>query len=378
MRVALVTTYDPRDPAVRSGWAHHMLRSFRDARVEVDAIGPLRERGRVTGRVRARAEARLAGRVYDPYRAVPNGRTLSRQVARLADGADVVLTTECVPVSHLDQGKPVVLWADATFARLVDFYPDFTGLTRATRRDGETLERRGLERCDLAVFSSHWAAASAIDHYGIDVARVAVVPWGANLDEVPSSDDVAAMTRQRRADHDLLRVLFLGGDWPRKGGPVAVSCVRELNRRGVRAELTVVGCRIPAADDAPFVHVLGPVDKYDGTGGRVLRRALADAHVLLLPTTADCTPLAVAEAAAFGVPAIVADVGGLAEMVDDRSGSLLPAGSPPSAYADALERLHRDPDALDAMSRGARCRFETELNWPVATRRMAEMLEQVR
>lgn len=378
MRVALVTTYDPGDPNTRSGWAHHMLRALRANDVDVTPVGPLREHGRLTGRARARVEARLAGRTFDPYRAEANGRALSRQVERLAGATDVVLTTECVPISFLAAGKPVALWADATFARLVDFYPDFTALSGATRRDGETLERRGLHRCDLAMFSSRWAAASARDHYGVDAGRVAVVPWGANLVEVPSRDDVASMQAQRRSG-GVLRALFLGGDWVRKGGPVAVSCVRELNRRHVPVELVVVGCRVPPDDEDESVQVVGPVDKYEPAGGRVLWQILAAAHVLLLPSSADCTPLAVAEAAAFGVPAIVSDIGGLPEMVEHGySGWVLPAGSTATQYADVVAQLHGDRDALDAAGAAARCRFETELNWPVAARRVTTMLERLR
>ena len=63
-----------------------------------------------------------------------------------------------------------------------------------------------------------------------------------------------------------------------------------------------------------------------------LYRAFAESHFLVLPTQADCTPLVIAEANAFGVPCLVSVLGGLPTLVQDgQNGRLYPPGVGPTA-----------------------------------------------
>ena len=54
-----------------------------------------------------------------------------------------------------------------------------------------------------------------------------------------------------------LRLLFIGMDWQRKGGPVALAVTRELNRMNIPAGLTVIGCN-PLLDEADLRTVTLP------------------------------------------------------------------------------------------------------------------------
>ncbi len=41
---------------------------------------------------------------------------------------------------------------------------------------------------------------------------------------------------------DICKLLFIGVDWERKGGDVALKVVELLNNMGVQTELHIVGC----------------------------------------------------------------------------------------------------------------------------------------
>ena len=55
---------------------------------------------------------------------------------------------------------------------------------------------------------------------------------------------------------------------------------------------------------------------------------------MLFPTRADCTPIALCEAAAYGIPVVAADVGGISSIVTPNTGRLMPATSTPEDYAE--------------------------------------------
>lgn len=64
------------------------------------------------------------------------------------------------------------------------------------------------------------------------------------------------------------------------------------------------------------------------------------------------------EAMSLGIPAVVTDVGGNPEIVDDgRTGFLTPSDNAP-AFAEAMSRLHGSPSLSLSMSENAKQRFQ--------------------
>ena len=56
----------------------------------------------------------------------------------------------------------------------------------------------------------------------------------------------------------------------------------------------------------------------------------------------DCTPIALCEAAAYGIPVIASDVGGVSTIVTEGNGRLMPPGSSADDYTTAVLDLVRD------------------------------------
>ncbi len=90
---------------------------------------------------------------------------------------------------------------------------------------------------------------------------------------------------------------------------------------------------------------------------------LREARALLLPSTwYEAQPRVILEAFAAGVPVIASRIGGLAELVDERSGSLVLSGDP-AAWAAAAERLLDDAESVrlgDGAYRAWRERYSPE------------------
>lgn len=287
---------------------------------------------------------------------------------------DIVVAPMGSPlIAMLDCSIPLVYASDTTFRLMVDYYPTHTGLSNNALRVGDDFERMAISRADLILYSSQWAARSAIDDYGAAPGKVHVVPFGANLDDPPTTEQAV---RERPAES--CRLLFVGTDWQRKGGDIALEVHTALRKMGCPSTLTICGCTPPVSVLPEGVTVVGRLDKNDPKQRRCLYDLYLSHHLFLFPTRADCSPRVVCEANAFGLPALVTDTGGVAELVHSgRTGLVFESKEEPEVYAQKIVELYSDHSAYTEMVRASRLEFETRLNWDVWGRSVKRMLRRL-
>jgi glycosyltransferase involved in cell wall biosynthesis len=157
------------------------------------------------------------------------------------------------------------------------------------------------------------------------------------------------------------RVLYAGFLTPRKGLIDLFEASARLLERGVDHEVLVAGGTPPEGSSAeeevrraagPAVRFLG-AQPHAAMPGRYL-----DADIYCLPSWWEAMPLSVLEAMAAGLPVVATRVGDVARAVEDGvTGRLVPPRNP-TALAEALEPLLRDPEQRRAMGAAARRRVE--------------------
>lgn len=86
-----------------------------------------------------------------------------------------------------------------------------------------------------------------------------------------------------------------------------------------------------------------------------------DHHVLVLPSRAEGLPIVLVEALLAGRPAVVSDVAGNGELLEDGATGFLAAAPTDAAFAVALERLWQARDRLEAMGRRAAREIRTRI-----------------
>jgi glycosyltransferase involved in cell wall biosynthesis len=206
---------------------------------------------------------------------------------------------------------------------------------------GKRRLRERAYRGAAAIFPwSRWAAGALVDEYGLDPSRVHVVPPGI---------DLATWTvPPRRDDGDGdVQVLFVGGDFYRKGGDLLTAWADTTRLTGWQLHL-VTRDRVTTSN--PRVHVCNGLTSNDPQ----LRKLYEQAHVFALPTRADCYSLASMEAMAAGLPVIVSEVGGTGDIIrDGETGFLIPPGDG-SRLAASLDALVADRSARQRMGLAAR------------------------
>jgi glycosyltransferase involved in cell wall biosynthesis len=233
-------------------------------------------------------------------------------------------------------------------------------------------ERRTVRRSSCIITFSTWCKQEIIRRHSVEAAKIIVQPMPSAL----PAEVVPAKSEFVPKNLDVpLQLLLVGRDYQRKGIPTAIEVAKQLNQNGIPAELTI--CGLTGEPDGPVrfaglfrKSVPEEVEKYAGL--------YRQAHLLIHPATFEAAGIVPAEAAAFGVPTITNDVGGLATSVADGvSGIVLPGHSPAATYIEAITKLLRDPEEYRRLSLGARQRYEQEQNWEVAGKRVIKVLEQV-
>jgi glycosyltransferase involved in cell wall biosynthesis len=373
----IIYAYEDRadDVGVQSGHPAAMLQQLR-SRAQVLPVFPLNKAVRYLFAPKY-AYFRARRLTYRPDREPLLLRDFARQIWRRTRGisADAVFFPGSHLTAEVDLGLPMIFCADATFSGVVDFYDSFSGCAPEYLALGHRQESAALRRCAAAIYASHWAARSAIVDYGADPSKVHVVPFGANV-EAPGPDAIEAMVSRRTQDE--LRLLFIGREWLRKGADIVLEACTMLHRPERPVVLDIVGIASPPVPLPGFARNHGTLRKGNPVERATIERLLAQAHFLFVPSRAENYGMVFCEAAAFAVPSIASDVGGVGTVVRNGiTGFALPAGSSASAYASTIETFFRDTQRYRELARSSRSEYERELNWEAFGQRLMAILGNV-
>lgn len=224
------------------------------------------------------------------------------------------------------------------------------------------LERAATRQADVYLPWSEWAKRLLVDDCDVDPRDVHVVQVGVDLALWPYVDPAPEAGRTRK-----VRLLFVGGDFVRKGGDTLLTAYRD----GLAdvAELDLVTRDIPVGLP-PGVRAHTDLRPNDGR----LRDLYRACDVFVLPTRADMSSIASIEAMATGRPVIATTVGGVPDVVTDGvSGFLVPPGDV-GALRARLAELVADAGLRDRMGRAGRADVESRLNAEAGAARIIEVL----
>jgi glycosyltransferase involved in cell wall biosynthesis len=369
--LAYVTTYDSLDVTRWSGTGFYISKALEDQGHALRRIGNLRHSRNPLNIMRYLWNKKVRGLNDHPHRDPRFLQHYARQVGMRLGKAleagtqiDAIFTPGILPIAYLETDLPIVVWTDCTFAGLLNYYPAWTNMSERSIRDGHEADRRGLRKAELLIFTSQWAADSAVRDYGCDPKRIAIVPLGANVSVEHSRADVEAMAASRLAS-PIIRFLLPGVNWKRKGCDFAIQVVAEVNRRGLRAQLDIVGCHAPEGTLLPpFVRTHGFVSKASPAGRAFIEDKFRQATFLLLPTVAECTAVVFNEAASFGLPVLTTDTGGTPSIVlNGCNGFTFPIVSEPAHWADKAAELVANNAAYSSLCQSSLAEYSSRLNW---------------
>ena len=269
---------------------------------------------------------------------------IRERFAQEADSFDFVLQTQGLFNAALP-GRPLFVYTDHTILSNREYAVQDERIFLSN--EFLDLERALYHRAEKVLVSVSHVRRTLTREYGCDPDRVATVFIGANVEPLPHAPD------PRR--HAAGKILFVGIEWERKGGPALLAAFERVAERFPEASLTIAGCA--PATTHPRITTLGRVPRQD------LAPHFAEASVFCMPSLVEPAGIAAVEAMAAGLPVVATEVGGLAEIVlPDRTGLLVPPNDA-EALGNALCTILANPDRARAMGQAGRARAMDLFRW---------------
>jgi glycosyltransferase involved in cell wall biosynthesis len=202
---------------------------------------------------------------------------------------------------------------------------------------------REYEEADAIIATSSFVRRTFVER-GVPASKITVVPYGVDARPMPA----------QRAERRIPRVIFVGGCSLRKGIPYLIEAFRRIE---TPAELRLVG----QANGALFRRLGGLPRNVQAAGPRMgadLAAEYAAADVFVLPSVEDGWGLVTNEAMSAGLPVIVSDHAGSAEIVRDGVNGFVVPARDADALAARLETLLSGADLRRRMGAAARATVE--------------------
>jgi len=179
------------------------------------------------------------------------------------------------------------------------------------------VERWMTGRADAVIVCSHYMRGHVADIFDMDERRVTVIPNGVDPSELRPSGDLAALRAQFAAPHEKL-VLLVGRLVYEKGFQLALDALPGVIARLENVRFLVAGSGTHESELKAQAERLGLAAH--GTflgwiGDDVLHSLYRIADLCVVPSIYEPFGLVALEAMASGCPCIVADTGGLREVV---------------------------------------------------------------
>jgi glycogen(starch) synthase len=215
-----------------------------------------------------------------------------------------------------------------------------------------SVERWMARRADGVIVCSYYMRGHVADIFDIDEGRIVVIPNGVDPSELQPTGDLQALRAKFAEPHEQL-VLLVGRLVYEKGFQLALDALPDVIARVGDVRFLVAGSGTHEAELKTQAQRLGLDEQ--GTflgwiGDDVLHSLYRIADLCVVPSIYEPFGLVALEAMASGCPCIVADTGGLREVVPggERVGLRFNGGD--AAHLGVMiERLLVDDDLRDRM-----------------------------
>ena len=387
MKIGYVTSYDVLNGAKWTknvqgicSAGFYIAKNLLDESTSIEYIGPLRKKYTFLTRAKWSLYRNLYKKDYYRWAEPLVVKNYAHQIKNALNNldVDVILSSEStVPAAYLDVKKPIVLWTDTTLSGLINFYSYMSNLCRENIQNIYKIELEALNRFDLIIYTSEWAAKMASQTYGIPENKIKVVPWGANLESNRTPEDIHHIIQKK--DTSKCKLLFIGVDWVRKGGDIALAVAKKLNAIGLETELNIVGCKPQTNQPLPdFVNNLGFISKSNPEGFKKIEKLLCESHFLILPSRAEAFGLVFCEANSFGVPSLASSVGGIPTIIKDgKNGKTFSLDAKIEEYCTYIYNLFTNYSSYKELAISSFHEYQSRLNWKVSAYKVKNLINNL-
>lgn len=263
-----------------------------------------------------------------------NTQTPAALAAKISQRPPYFLATDITPLQYDSMGEHY------------GHRPDRDGLIAS--KIGSLKHRRNtrvFQRAQTIFPWSSWAGKSLVNDYGVDPRKIEIIAPGVNLD----------LWRPGFVhENQPFRILFVGGDFLRKGGAVLLEAYQALSKLALSRPVELILVTRSTVPLIPGVKVHTDIRP----NSPEIIGYYQTSDLFILPTFAEAFGIAAVEATAAGLPVIATQVGGLTDIVEDgQTGFLIQPGEV-QVIVEKCIQLIENPELLARMGRQGRARAE--------------------
>lgn len=372
LKVGFVSYSDPMDRKTWSGTTYYMYKALKEQFDEVIPLGPINTGGfffvgKFLDKISRRFFKISINYSHNFFVSKLVGWQLIKRIKK--SECDVIFApANATAIASLNTDVPICYLSDTSVRQISCYYPKYKQLSSSAKSVANQIEDLAIKKAKSLVYPSRWAADYVVKNYKIDQEKLSIIPFGANIDHVPCRSEVLPKCLSTPC-----RILFLGVDWERKGGSLALDTIKCLLRDKMKVELVVCGCVPPVRHES--MTVIPFLDKKKPEEHLKVVELLKSANFLLLPTRADAFGIVFCEASAYALPSITTATGGTEAAVENGiNGYTLPYNATGEDYASVILEIISDKRRYMRLCESSRDRYENVLNWSSWAVSMREVL----
>lgn len=281
---------------------------------------------------------------------------------------DLIICRDYFFCAYLVTNVPLIYIGDTTFSLFNQYMKIENDEFIAT---ADQLEYLAIKKADRVIYCSEWAKQSAVKNYQAQEEKVKVIEFGANI----KPDEFVEKNSPSSSSCNLI---FVGTNWKMKGGSKVLDTYTILKEKGIDCKLTIVGSCPPYKIDDENILIYPCLDKGKEEEYELMRNLFSRSHFLIVPTLFDCYGIVFCEAAAFGLPSLASDVGGVAQILrSEQNGFLFSPHAEATEYADKIMEVIRE-GTYSSYSKAAITAFKERLNWDTWAKRIKKEINDLR
>jgi alpha-maltose-1-phosphate synthase len=297
-----------------------------------------------------------------------------RRALTLTARAVPVDSPVCFQIGHMFSlptvfpSKKCVSYHDGNLPELLNSGFGMEGVSRQRIDQALRYEEEAAQQMTAVFTFSEYLRQSFIHDYRVPPERVFQVGGAVNLAEIPS----ATLNK----DYSLNRLLFIGTEFNRKGGPQLLEAFRIVRQTIPTAELHIVG---PHTFDnlPPGVIFHGHLSKANPAQCAKLEVLFRTSTLFVLPSLYEPFGIAPLEAMLYQLPAVVTNAWALRECVTPGINGDLTEKANAEDLATKITQLLSDPARLASMGKQAREIVLTRYTWPTVVNRISVAIKSL-
>ena len=358
MKIAYISIDDPKDYISWSGLKLNIYKTIKFLKHDVKILGPFKDFKRLPFVIN-REIFKFFNLKYDSERKKILSNLYSKKINQfiLNNKIDLIFTSDSYLVSYLETKVPVVLWLDVTYKTYFEHYFKDNKIHKKSFKEANQLERLALKKATKIIVTSTWSKKETIKSYNINPKKIAVIPFGSNLNHKKKMIF-------RKTSNKYLDLVSIGVDWSRKGMDKAINITQNLNKKGFKTRLNIIGSINTKKKLPPYINQLGFLNKNIKKESLKIINTLFKSDFHILMTKKEACGVVFAEANSLGVYNITNNVGGVRGMIKNNvNGKLFNLNDSVNKISKYIIRIYKNKKKFFELKKNSLIYYNTKLNW---------------